>query len=339
MKKIIVLISIFAFVIIFGCQKNTTVVPSSPENPMPTNTQIPTATFTLTVTLTATAIPTSTPAPFGKIVYQSNMDGDYDVYVYNFSTQANTNITNSNTGYDGMPCWLANGFNIYFISDRSIGYGNDVYLTKEDGSYVSEKVGTADEKYYPRKGNNGSSRDLFYHKYNSTTGKTEICAWDNINKKEVLLLSNSNANFKWCEYSWLNNEIIYICDATGYQQIYKSDVNGVFATQLTFEQYLHTQPKLSYFNNKIVYSADVNNDGKGEIYIMNYDGSNKVRLTYNNDNDRFPVFSPDDYWVLYVKYDSSNTKGDLYIIPATGGTEQKLNIGFSNTNETYPDWY
>jgi TolB protein len=343
MKKIVYLVFALVFVIIFGCQKSTTVVPSSPENP--TNTPIPPATPTATLTATAiasstpTATATSTPAPYGKIVYQSNLDGDYDVYVYNFLTQSNTNITNSNTGYDGQPCWLANGTQIYFRTDRSIGFGGDIYVVNEDGSSPFEKVGTSDEKYYPRKGNFGTNRHLFYYKYNSSTGKYEICAWDNINNKEVLLLSNSNANFKWCEYSWLNNEIVYVSDATGYQQIYKSDVNGVFATQLTFEQYLHTQPKLSHYNNKIVYSADVNNDGKGEIYIMNYDGTNKIRITYNNDNDRFPVFSPDDYWILYVKYDSTNTNGDLYIIPATGGNEQKLNLGFSNTDETCPDWY
>jgi hypothetical protein len=44
MKKIAFLVFAFAFVIIFGCQKSTNTVPSSPENP--TNTPIPTATAT-----------------------------------------------------------------------------------------------------------------------------------------------------------------------------------------------------------------------------------------------------------------------------------------------------
>jgi len=44
MKRIVFFVLALVFVIIFGCQKSTNTVPSSPENPAPTNTPTPTAT-------------------------------------------------------------------------------------------------------------------------------------------------------------------------------------------------------------------------------------------------------------------------------------------------------
>jgi|DewCreStandDraft_4_1066084.scaffolds.fasta_scaffold25254_4 TolB protein len=324
MKRIVFFVLALVFFIIFGCQKSTNTVPSSPETPTPTPTNTP----------------TSTPVPSGKIVYQSNMDGDYDVYVYNFSTQSNKNITNSNTGYDGQPCWLANGTQIYFITDRSYGFGKDIYAVNEDGSSPIEKVGTSDEKYYPRKGNFGSSRHLFYHKYNSSTGKTEICAWDEVQGKEVVIFQSTIQNYGYCDYSTVKNKIVFVNDYFPMFQIYIANTDGTNSTLLTADEISigHTCPKFSKDGNRIVYVSDSNSDGNYEIWVMNIDGTNKIKITNNNDNNGWPCFSSDDYWIVFVKISSSGN-GDLYIIPATGGNEQKLNIGFSNTNETYPDWY
>ncbi len=336
---------IFIILILFlTCSKKTITSPENVSNNSDTFTYTPTniSTNTYTFTYTHTYTPTFTPTPYGKIVYSSNMDGDYDVYIYNISLQTNVNITNnnsSNTKYDGYPAWLYNGTQIYFVSDRSIGFGMDIYVTNDDGSSQFEKVGTSADKYYPRPGIFGTNKHLFYHKYNSTSGKYEICAWDNINSKEVVVLASSQGDYQWCDYNTYANKIVYASTTTGYKQIYIANTDGSNSVMLTSNAYLHTQPKFSKYGTKIVYSADSNYDDKGEIWIMNTDGSGKTRLTYNNENDRLPCFSPDGYWILYVKYDSTNTNGDLYLTTINGGQEIKLNLGFSNTNENCPDWY
>lgn len=336
-KKIIIIFSIF--LICFSCSKKNV---TSPEENQPsltptfslfTNTNTPINTFTFTSTAT------NTPTPYGKIVFTSNLDGDYDIYIYNFTNQSLTNITNSNTGYDGFPSWLLNGTQIYFISDRSaIGTGNDIYVINEDGTNPFEFVGTSADKYYPRNGVWMTNKHMFYYKLNSTSGKYEICAWDYTNSKEVVVLASSQGDFQWCDYNSYVNKIVYTSTTTGYKQIYIANTDGSSSVMLTNELYLHTEPKFSKNGDKLVYSANSNYDNKNEIWIMNIDGTGKTRITYNSEKDRFPCFSPDGYWILYVKYDATDTYGDLYLVPVTGGIEKKLNIGFSNTNETHPDW-
>ncbi|GEM_PF-6445830 len=338
MRKLNFFLLIFFIFITFTCSRKNITEPSSSENIAPTSTPTPIFTSSFTNTFTLTPTSTSTPAPYGKIVYTSNADGDYDIYIFKFSDQSITNITQGNSGYDSDPCWLTNGYQIYFITDRSIGFGYDIYCMNEDGSNVFEKVGNSYNKYYPRKGNFGTSKHLFYTRYNSTSGKYEVCAWDNTSNKEVIILSSSGTNYQWCDYSYYLNKIVYTSDSTGYKEIYIANSDGTNTMQLTTGLYINTQPKFSLYGDKIVYSADSNYDNKGEIWIMNNDGSNKRSITYNSDNDRLPCFSPDGYWILYVKYNSSS-QGDLYIKPANGtGTEIKL-LGVSNTDETLPDWY
>ncbi len=326
MKKVISWIIIFVVFFISTCSKKDATGPAEPFS-SPTNTP----TFTLSPT------PTFTPSPYGKVVYASNADGDYDIYIFQFSDYSITNITN-NTGYDSYPCWLANGNQIFFVTDRSIGFGYDIYCMNQDGTNIFERVGTSADKYYPRKALINTTKEVYYHKYNSITSKYEICVYDYEANKEVIILSSSSVNYQWCDYSYTLNEIIYTSDSTGYKEIYKANSDGTNRIQLTTGLYTNTQPKFSKYGDIIVYSADSNYDNKGEIWIMDSDGSNKRQITFNTDNDRLPCFSPDGYWILYVKYNSSE-QGDLYIKPANGsGVEQKL-LGISNIDESLPDWF
>lgn len=73
-----------------------------------------------------------------------------------------------------------------------------------------------------------------------------------------------------------------------------------------------------FFTSKIVYVS--NRDGNEEINIMDYDGSRKRRITFNNYIDAFPSWSMDNEKVIYTSYKNNNP--DLYIFHLyTGKTE------------------
>ena len=61
---------------------------------------------------------------------------------------------------------------------------------------------------------------------------------------------------------------------------------------------------------KIVFSS--NRNGNSEIYMMNPDGSQQVRLTNHHADDFRPVFSPTGEEILFVSGRSGEL--DLYII-------------------------
>lgn len=83
---------------------------------------------------------------------------------------------------------------------------------------------------------------------------------------------------------------------------------------------------------KIVFSS--NRRGNWDIYVMNPDGSNQVRLTNNQGDDFSPVWSPTHEQILFV----SDRRGveDLYVIDADGRRLRKV---FSDTAKRIePAW-
>jgi TolB protein len=83
---------------------------------------------------------------------------------------------------------------------------------------------------------------------------------------------------------------------------------------------------------KIAYISLIN--GRDQIYCMNADGSNQVRLSDGNNRDFSPVWSPDGNKMAFV----STRDGDLrlYIMNADGSGQARLTNG--NYKEFTPSW-
>lgn len=75
-------------------------------------------------------------------------------------------------------------------------------------------------------------------------------------------------------------------------------------------------------------------DGNAEIYVMNFDGTDPERLTFDNGKDVCPDWSPDGKRIVFL----SDRDGDneIYVMNDQGGDLQKLtdNDGY----EMHPDW-
>ncbi len=64
------------------------------------------------------------------------------------------------------------------------------------------------------------------------------------------------------------------------------------------------------FNSKVTFVS--NRDGNDEIYMMDYDGQNQTRLTFNKITDYMPAWSADGRKIAYTSY--SKEKASLYIL-------------------------
>ncbi len=94
---------------------------------------------------------------------------------------------------------------------------------------------------------------------------------------------------------------------------------------------------MKYFGEKPLFVSKIvfisNRDGNEEIYIMDYDGKRKRRITYNDYIDSFPSWSIDNEKILYTSYKKKNP--DLYSFSIYTGKTGLISSGGANYSA---DW-
>ncbi|NIM11098.1 MAG: hypothetical protein GTO45_03850 [Candidatus Aminicenantes bacterium] len=72
----------------------------------------------------------------------------------------------------------------------------------------------------------------------------------------------------------------------------------------------------------IVFVSD--RDGNSEIYKMKYNGSGETRLTYSNDDDYSPKWSPDKKNIVFVRKSMINEYSDIFVMDFDGKNQKNL---------------
>jgi len=75
-------------------------------------------------------------------------------------------------------------------------------------------------------------------------------------------------------------------------------------------------------------------DGNEEIYVMDEDGSNQIRLTQNTASNGYPVWSPDNQKIAFV----SNRTGDWEIFSMNTDGNVQTNLTRNPANDGYLSW-
>jgi TolB protein len=73
-----------------------------------------------------------------RIAFETNRDGDFEIYVMNADGSGQTNLTNNPAAYDIAPVWSPDGTQIFFQSDRDgERFEYKSYVMSADGSNVT----------------------------------------------------------------------------------------------------------------------------------------------------------------------------------------------------------
>jgi Tol biopolymer transport system component len=137
-----------------------------------------------------------------------------------------------------------------------------------------------------------------------------------------------------------NGVIAFSSNRDGDFDVWTVDATGYYPVQLTNAPGSDGQPSYSPNGKRIAFQstrdfpAPQMGTGVFEIYAMNADGTNQVRLTSNTAADFEPVFSPDGKKLAFY----SNRDGDfeIYVMNADGTNIVQLT---SNADaDTQPEW-
>lgn len=96
-----------------------------------------------------------------------------------------------------------------------------------------------------------------------------------------------------------------------------------------------TQEFLKELKGKIVFASVPCNETKSQIYIMDVNGNNLVRLTNTKEENSTPYFSYSGRKITFASYRDGN--GEIYIMDSDGRNQKRLT--FNKAQDHEPSWY
>jgi len=135
------------------------------------------------------------------------------------------------------------------------------------------------------------------------------------------------------EFSFDGSQIVFTRSSSNSLHIYITNLSGSNYKNLTpYSEYRNFSPSISYDNKKVVFASNEGNFlNNSDIFVMDSDGTNRKRLTNNNNESVLPVFSPNGSNIVFQA--KTNNKWNIFILISNGYTysmTQLTNNGFDN---------
>ncbi len=137
-----------------------------------------------------------------------------------------------------------------------------------------------------------------------------------------------------------NGKIAFSSNRDGDFDVWTVDASGLYPLQLTNAPGFDGQPAYSPNGTKIAFQSSrdfpTTQTGTGifELYVMNADGTNPVRLTSNSAADFEPVWSPEGQKLAF--YSDRDGDFEIYVMNADGTNVVQLTSNADADNQ--PEW-
>jgi len=267
----------------------------------------------------------------GEIIFQSDFDGDNEIYM--ISMKGLEKLTD-NTWQDEYPVGSPDGEKIAFSANPKGDF--NIFIMDEDGSNIQQITSSSRKEETPAwfpdnktiaysknmKGGLRSKDYLFRIDIHTKKSrmiipdyqKTHVIPWVSLDGSLITFTGKRTLGWDVALYDLEKNEVEFL------EQGGKS-CRGRFSPD---------GQKIAYVSSRA--------DGKGDIWLMNPDGSQKIRLTQRDDTyDYFPSWSPDGRFIVFNSSLKHDHIGKLCIVEVKTG---KVFFLFDSPgNDVYPDWF
>ncbi|MEW5910779.1 MAG: DUF5050 domain-containing protein, partial [Thermodesulfobacteriota bacterium] len=265
----------------------------------------------------------------GKIVFQSNRDGDEEIYVMNPKGEEVTQLT-SNTAFDGYPVWSADGTKIAFESNRDGSF--KIYIMNSDGSNQEKITGGLFENRYPAWSPDGKM--LLYQSERKNGMQIYAINLENRSERPI---TNSWYKSGLPSWSWDGKTIAFTANKLLGWGVYVMEKDGSGVRALDTEGG-SCRPRWSRDSSMIAYVSQ-KGDNKGDIWTMRRNGEGKSRLTSDSQTyDYFPSWNSDGKHIVYSStLDKEKGNWEIRIINVLTGESRQITRHPSQ--DLYPDWH
>ena len=293
------------------------------------------------------SFPTWAQAPTSaKIVFSSNRDGNWEIYLMNPDGSDQVRLTH-HLAYDGNPVFSPTGSQILFVSDRE--HGGDLYLMNPDGSHVSRVFKKPTRRILPTWSPDGS---MIAYQRSQPDREIYIARMDDKVEQPVAWIGKFGGQPDWSpkdtdlvyirargadffpgimlplDLPIANTEIVFINLQTRLQEIFLPDELPLMASPAwspSADKIAFSWQRPAIFPQSVLYISD--REGKSIDRVVLPNGK-------PNASEIFPAWSPDAHAIVYQQETHENTQLFKVDLPS-GKSRQLTHLG----NNRQADWF
>ena len=280
--------------------------------------------------------PEPEPTSPGEIAYHLHTGHSWDTYTINVDGSANARLPLPTTFQHNHHAWSPDGSRLAVQ-----GYSPmSIFTIKVDGSEQRQLTTTSgvtdtEPAWSP------SGQQIVFTRFPSTTvnDPEEAELW--IMNADGSQVQNLGIKGMFAEWSGDGLRLIYTAQIDKNPEIFTCLADGRAEVRQTQSELFEYRPGWSHSGQKIAFSATTgraDNEAGQEIYVMNADGTNLIKLTDNTAYDGCPQWSADDSLLVFQSERASPGRGDIFVMNADGSNVRQVTRTTAPALAMLPVW-